>query len=391
MTEPQTTMDRRKHWQLNPSIDFLNHGSFGATPTCVLEVQRQLRDALECDPIRFLAPERDLLPRLDAVRARIAQLVNGNAADIAWVRNATDGVNAVVRSFPFAPGDNVVVTDHGYNACNNAVRYAAERAGATVRVAELPFPVSSPDEVVDAIQRMIDPSTRLLLIDHVTSPTGLVLPVAEIAEVAHAQGVRVLVDAAHAAGMVDIDLQQLGVDYYTANHHKWICAPKSSGFLWVKPDWQQEVRPTVISHAANRPIDGRSRFISEFDWTGTFDPTPLLSVPAAIDFLDALFPGGLTELMRSNHRLAILSRDRLCTALAIDPPAPDRMLGSLVALPLPASDAPLQQILRDRHGFEFPIYPGIRPGTRLMRVSLQAYNDLDQITRLADLLPKLLV
>ncbi|WP_417745349.1 aminotransferase class V-fold PLP-dependent enzyme [Rosistilla oblonga] len=391
MNDSATGQHRREHWQLNPAIDFLNHGSFGATPTVVLDAQRRFRDAMESDPIEFLAPERELLPKLDRVREVIAQLVNADARDIAWVRNATDGVNAVVQSFPFAPGDNVVVTDHGYNACSNAVRYAAERFGAEVRVAEIPFPIASPDEVVDAIERTIDDATRLLLVDHVTSPTGLVFPIEAIADVARRRGVRVLVDGAHAPGMVAIDLPRLGVDYYTANHHKWLCAPKTSGFLWVKPELQAQVRPTVISHAANRPIDGRSRFLSEFDWTGTFDPSPLLAVPAAIEFLDSLYPGGLTELMQSNHHLALQSRDRLCEALEIAPPAPDSMLGSLVALPLPVSDAPLQQILRDQHGFEFPIYPGPKPDTRLMRVSLQAYNDLEQIDRLADLLPKLLV
>ncbi|QDV55982.1 aminotransferase class V-fold PLP-dependent enzyme [Rosistilla oblonga] len=391
MNDSATGQHRREHWRLNPAIDFLNHGSFGATPTVVLEAQRRFRDAMESDPIEFLAPERELLPKLDRVREVIAQLVNADARDIAWVRNATDGVNAVVQSFPLKPGDNVVVTNHGYNACSNAVRYAAERCGAEVRVAEIPFPIASPDEVVDAIERTIDDATRLLLVDHVTSPTGLVFPIEAIADVARRRGVRVLVDGAHAPGMVAIDLPRLGVDYYTANHHKWLCAPKTSGFLWVKPELQAQVRPTVISHAANRPIDGRSRFLSEFDWTGTFDPSPLLAVPAAIDFLDSLYPGGLTELMQSNHRLALQSRDRLCAALEIAPPAPDSMLGSLVALPLPVSDAPLQKILRDQHGFEFPIYPGPKPDTRLMRVSLQAYNDVEQIDRLADLLPKLLV
>ncbi|TWU47816.1 aminotransferase class V-fold PLP-dependent enzyme [Rubripirellula reticaptiva] len=376
----------RSHWQLDPNLDFLNHGSFGATPTVVLEEQRRIRDQLERDPIEFLAPERSLLPRLDAVRAQVARLVGADEADIAWVRNATDGVNAVVRSFPFRSGDNVVVTNHGYNACTNAIRYVADRSGVEVRVVEVPFPISGPTEVVDAIDQVIDSSTRLLLVDHVTSPTGLVFPVKDIVDLAHCRGARVLIDGAHAPGMVPVDLREIDADYYTANHHKWLCGPKVSGFLWTRPEWQSEVRPTVISHAANRPVDGRSRYTSEFDWTGTFDPSPLLATAAAINFLDSLLPGGIVSLMQSNRELAIESRGVLCEALHVDAPAPDSMIGSLIALPIQSSDEKLQQVFRTKHRFEFPIYPSLKSGTQLMRIALQAYNDLDQVQRLAGLL-----
>ncbi|MGB7327141.1 MAG: aminotransferase class V-fold PLP-dependent enzyme [Rubripirellula sp.] len=388
MTQPisRRSADWRSHWQLDPNLDFLNHGSFGATPTVVLEAQRRIRDQLERDPIDFLAPERSLLPKLDAVRARVAGLIGADATDIAWVRNATDGVNAVVRSFPFRSGDNVVVTNHGYNACTNAIRFVAERSGVEVRVAEVPFPISGLTEVVDAIDQVMDSSTRLLLVDHVTSPTGLVFPVKDIVDLAHRRGTRVLIDGAHAPGMVGVDLRDIGADYYTANHHKWLCGPKVSGFLWTRPEWQHEVRPTVISHAANRPVEGRTRYTSEFDWTGTFDPSPLLALSTAIDFLGSLLPGGIDSLMQSNRELAIASRDVLCDALQINAPAPDSMIGSLVALPIQSTDETLQALFRTEHRFEFPIYPSLSPGTQLMRIALQAYNDLDQVHRLAGLL-----
>lgn len=349
----------------------------------VLATQREFQDALERDPIEFLAPERGFLPRLDSVRAVVANQVGANASDIAWVRNATDGVNAVVNSVPLGSQDNIVITNHGYNASNNAVRHAADRAGAGVKVATIPFPISRPSEVLDAIDRAIDSCTRLLVVDHITSPTGLLFPIRQIVERARDRGARVLVDGAHAPGMVPIDLKIINADYYTGNHHKWWCAPKASGFLWVRRQWHSEVRPNVISHAANRPIDGRSQFVSEFDWTGTFDPSALLSVPAAIEFLASLMPGGIPGLMQANRQLAIRSRDHLCQSLGIEPPAPDEMLGSLVALPISPTDRPLQKILREEHGFELPIYPGIEPGSDVMRISLQAYNDFEQIERLA--------
>jgi isopenicillin-N epimerase len=382
-------MNLQHHWQLNPHVDFLNHGSFGATPTVVLEAQRQLQDQLERDPIEFLGQERQLEPKLDRVREQLSRLVHARASDLAFVRNATDGVNAVLRSLTLGGGDEIVVTDHGYNACCNAARFVAERCGAAVRVARVPFPIRDPRQVVEAIQAELTDRTRIVLVDHVTSPTGLVFPIDEIVSVAHRRDVPVLVDGAHAVGMLLVDLARLDADYYTANHHKWLCAPKASGLLYVRPDLQATVRPTVISHGANRARPGRSRFLAEFDWIGTYDPTPLLSVPASIEFLGSLWAGGMEACMSRNRALALQSQERLCETLQIDPPAPREMIGSLVAVPLPplASPAipsldPLQVKLFQQYRIELPIFPGPQPGQRLLRISLQAYNDLEQIERL---------
>jgi len=387
----------RSHWTLDPDVVFLNHGSFGATPRVVQEAQAAARAALERDPIRYLAPERELEPKLDVVRARAAALLGAPASDIAFVRNATDGVNAVLRSLPRDPdapfsvgeGDSILVTSHGYNACTNAARYVAERHGARVEVAEIPFPLRSSEEAYRAIVDACTDWTKLILIDTVTSPTGLVLPVDRVVRFARERGIRVLVDAAHAAGMVDVDLAKLGADYVTGNFHKWICAPKVSGFLYVRPELQDEVRPAVISHAANTPRPGRSRFLAEFDWTGTFDPTALLAVPAALDFLERLDPAGLKGVQRLNRELALGARDVLTAALGIDAPAPDDMIGSLVTLPLPPGPPPehgrldpLQTRLRDRHSIEVPVW-NLGGHMRLLRISAQRYNDLTEYERLA--------
>ncbi len=338
-------------------------------------------------------PERELEPKLDHVRTVLSELVGAPATDLAFVRNATEGVNAVLRSMSLREGDEIVFTNHGYNACNNAARFATDRSGAKIRVAEIPFPLADADQVVRAIETEINDRTRLLLVDHVSSPSGLVFPIDKIIALAHASGVRVLVDGAHAPGMVPLDLRELEADYYTANHHKWLCGPKASGFLYVRRELQEEVRPTVISHAANRPRPGRSRFIAEFDWYGTFDPTPLLSVPDAIEFLSSLFPGGINELMATNRRLALDAREVLCDALQIDAPSPAEMIGSLVALPLPPPQQqprgeldPLQVLLYDQHRFELPIFAFPDSGARVLRISLQAYNQIGQIERLAEVL-----
>ncbi len=381
-----------QHWGLHPEVTFLNHGSFGAAPRVVLEAQRREQDAQERDPIHYLAPERSLYGKLDAVRDRLAAFLGCPSGDLAFVRNATDGVNAVLRSFPLEAGDRIVITSHGYNACNNAARYVAERAGAEVVVADIPFPLSDPAEASAAVAEACCDRTRLVLVDHVTSPTGLILPVEEIVQAARDRGIRTLVDAAHGPGMLPMDLGRVGADYTTGNLHKWLCGPKVSGFLHVRPELQDSVRPCVISHAANTPAPGRSRFIAEFDWTGTFDPSPLLAVPAAIDFLEGVLPGGLDAVRAHNRALVLEGRGILCEALGVRPPAPDAMIGSLVTLPLPASPSdappsgrvdPLQLALFERHRVEVPIVHWPAKGQRWVRISAQVYNDRGDYERLA--------
>ena len=312
--------------------------------------------------------------------------------DLAFVRNATDGVNAVLRSLPWDSGEEILVTSHGYNACSNAAHFVAERNGGRVAVADIPFPIASAQDVLEAIKAACTDWTRLILVDHITSPTGIILPVAEIVAFAHAHGIRVLVDAAHAPGMVDVSLDETGADYTTGNLHKWICGPKTSGFLHVRRELQDEVRPCVISHAANTERPNRSRFLAEFDWTGTFDPTALLSVPKAIDFLETVLPeGGLSAVMRANHGLVIAGRDLVAESLDVEPPAPNEMLGSLAALELPAGPPPetgrtdeLQQRLFRDHRIEVPIFHW--QGRRLIRLSAQVYNDLSDYEALASAL-----
>ncbi|MCC9599033.1 aminotransferase class V-fold PLP-dependent enzyme [Stieleria sp. JC731] len=382
----------RQHWQLNPEIDYLNHGSFGATPTTVLQARIGYIEQLERDPIEFLAPERDLEPKLDHVRAVVSDLVGCEDESLVFVRNATDGVNAVVRSLKLQPGDEIVITNHGYNACNNAIRFAAETIGAVVRVAQIPFPLQHEDDVIQSVAAVLTERTRLLVVDHVTSPTAIVFPLERLVELAHENKTRILVDGAHAPGMIPIDLRQLGADYYTANHHKWICAPKASGFLYVDKSLHQEVRPTVISHGANKQSDRRSRFHAEFDWPGTYDVTPILAVPAALDFLGTLFPGGLPQLMDRNHDCAIQARKIMNDALGAEAATPEPMVGSMAAVTLAkdkfssSSDlATFQKHLFDKHRIEVPTFMGPND-TPILRVSMQAYNDLAQVERLADLL-----
>lgn len=374
------------HWRLNPEVAFLNHGSFGATPKLVLQEQRRLQDELERDPIHFLGIERTLCSRLEAARQRIAPLVGARPQDVGFVGSATLGVNAVMRSLPLSAGDELVITSHGYNACNNAVRFVAEQAGAKVVVADIAFPIAGQQCVIDAIEKVVNSKTRLLLIDHVTSPTGIIFPVKEIVALAREVGFRVMVDGAHAPGMISVDVTESGVDYYTANHHKWLCAPKASGFLYVKEVHQLEVRPTSISHAANRLITDQSRFLAEFDWGGTYDPTPILALPRAIDFLQQL-RGGYDAHLAANHTLALQAREILADVLGVQPPAPTSMIGSLVTMPLPREYSPqemnqLRKRLFEIERIEVPIFHWDERAW--VRISAQAYNTAAQYERLAE-------
>jgi isopenicillin-N epimerase len=379
---------------LEEGIDFLNHGSFGASPRPVLEAQAELRTRMEVEPVRFMQREREAL--LDGATERLAEFLGCSAADLAFVANATTGVNAVLRSLSFEPGDELLITDHAYNACRNALDYVAARAGASVIVAAVPFPLSGPDQVVAAIVDRVTPRTRLALLDHVTSPTALVLPLAEIVADLDRRGVDTLVDGAHAPGMLPVTLDRIGAAYYAGNCHKWMCAPKGAGFLHVRSDRQEGIVPVVVSHGANSSRTDKSRFRLLFDWVGTTDPTAALAVPAAIDFMDDLHPGGWQGLMNANHELAVAGRDELIGALGVAAPAPAEMLGSMAAVPLPDGSGPLNTE-RDPFqgellaaGFEVPIVPWRQWPQRLLRISAQAYNSLDQYHRLGGALRDLL-
>ncbi len=402
---PAAQQPLARHWLLDPTIDFLNHGSFGACPRPVLEAQQRWRDRLEAEPVLFLDRELDRL--LAEARREVGAFVGAEPDDLAFVTNATTGVNTVLASRRFSRGDELLTTDHEYNASLNALRRAAERDGARVVVARIPFPITDPGNAVDAVLARVTSRTRLLMISHVTSPSAIVLPVDTIVRELAERGIDTLVDGAHAPGMIPLDLRRLGAAYYTGNGHKWLCGPKGSGFLHVRRDRQPGIRPLVTSHGANSNRVDRSRFRLEADWTGTADPTAHLSLPAAIRFMGSLLPGGWPALMASNRAMALRGRSALCAALGSDPPAPDGMIGSIASVPLPPGSAsvtiepgaerdPLQVELFERHRIEVPVmtWPvpaalddGRSPEERLIRISAQAYLAPDALDRLAAVLP----
>ncbi|PCJ52209.1 MAG: aminotransferase [Planctomycetota bacterium] len=379
----------RRHWTLDPEVTFLNHGSYGACPARIQLRQQELRQELETEPVRFMGHRTSLL---DRSRERLARFVGAPMEDLAFVPNATHGVNAAIASQRWKPGDEIVVTDHEYNACRNALDFHAERWGATVVVVELPFPLTDPQKIVHAMMAKVTARTVFCLVDHITSPTALVLPVEDIIPAMQAKGVRVLVDGAHAPGQIPLQVQKLGADYYTGNLHKWTCAPKGSAFLYVRPELQADIHPVTISHGYNAATDNRSRFLQEFDWTGTFDPTAWGSIADVIDFMDALVDGGWNAIMQRNHDLTLSMRTMLAERWGTELPAPDSMIGTMASVFIP--DAAVKTVekrgtsvyaeLHDQWGIQIPAIPLPNDLGTVVRFSTHIYNTESEYLRLAE-------
>ncbi len=393
-----TASPLRAHWQLDKDIVFLNHGSFGACPTEVLQAQSELRARLEAEPVRFMI--RELEPLLDEARAVLAAFLDADADDLAFVPNATAGVNTVLRSLSLSPGDELLTTNHEYNASRNALDWVASRAGAKVVVAPLPWPQPTPESVAQAVLQHVTPRTRLVLLDHICSQTALVLPLKPLVHALREKGVDTLVDGAHGPGQVPLSLRELGAAYYTGNCHKWLCAPKSAAFLHVRRDVQAGLKPLSVSHGHNSPRTDRSRFRLDFDWTGTLDPSAALCVPRALRFMGGLLPGGWPALMADNHAKALAARALLCARLGVTPHCPDEMVGAMATVglpdgspsaPSPASSLdPLQDRLFYEWRIEVPITPWPRPPQRHLRLSAQVYNTHSEYQILASALEALL-
>jgi isopenicillin-N epimerase len=379
-------------WSLDTNVVFLNHGSYGACPKTVLAVQHNLRSQLEEDPVNFFGRKWEQL--IDNARSKLAAFINADVQDLVFVPNATTGVNSVLRSLNFSSADEILTTNHEYNACRNALDFITNRTGVRVVVAKVPFPIESPQQVIAAVLDKISSKTRLALLDHVTSQTGLIFPIQKLVQELQARGIETLVDGAHAPGMLHLNMQEIGATYYTGNCHKWLSAPKGAAFLYVRGDKHSQIHPLTISHGANSPRTDKSRFQLEFDWTGTDDPTAYMCVPEAIAFMGSLLPGGWTELMQRNHQLVLEGRQILCDALEVQPPCPEEMIGSMAVISMPASlerysYMSLHDELFDKFSIQVQVVPWQESPRLLVRISAQIYNTLEGYQYLAKILKDL--
>lgn len=379
MSQPEIP---RALWSLEPGRVFLNHGSYGACPLAVLEYQAELRARLERAPSDFMY--RQLPALLAEARENLSDFLGARPQHLAWVANATSGVNAVLRSLAWQAGDEILLTDHGYNACRNVATYLAETVGVELKIVEIPFPSFAPSSLLERVSAAVSERTRLAMLDHVSSPTAIVFPVAEVAQLLAGRGVKVLIDGAHAPGMLPLNLERLGesgVTYYTGNLHKWCCAPKGSAFLWVAEKDQPGLHPPVISHGFNSRRE-RSKFLEEFDWCGTFEPSPWLAAPRALDLLGGLLPGGWPGLRERCRAMVLQGREILASVLPIQPLPKPACLAQMAAIELPHTDQDeLFLELYDEFGIDSMITTW--KDRTLLRLSAAPYNTLSDYHTLA--------
>lgn len=389
------------HWDLEPGLVFLNHGSFGLAPRELLQWRWGLLQQIERDPVSFLVEA--LPPRLEQARDALAALVRAAPEQLAFVPSTTYGLNQLLQRLELPVGSEILVSDHGYNATANLARYACEQRGWCLREVPIPLPLQDPAAVVEAFASHWTAATRLLLLDHITSPTALVLPLPELIGLARSRGARVIVDGAHGPGSVPLDLEAWQPDAYVGNLHKWLCCPRGAAFLWVRDPWQHNLRPLVISHGANTPLaPGQSRFQLEHDWIGTSDPSPWLALPEALRSLTGTAEPSqwrqrLQQQQDQHRALAQQGQRLLLQALGHDQAlAPALMQAAMAAVPLaPVGqlDGPALQNSLRQQGFQLPVIPlqPHRPGApQFLRISCFAYNDPGDVQRLVEVLGPLL-
>jgi isopenicillin-N epimerase len=370
----------RHEFRLEPGVDFINHGSFGASPLSVLAAAERWRSQMEANPDAFL---RDVVPgALRAAASELARFLHAEPADLVFVDNATAAVNVVLRSLDFKPGDEILLNSQSYGAVRQAVRFVCDRSGAQAVEPHVPVPVRDAAELVAALAAAFSERTRLVIVDHISSPTGLIWPLAEIIALARSRGARVLVDGAHAPGQLELDLPALGADWYAGNCHKWLFAARGCGFLWSRRDAQVALHPLAISHAYG------AGFTAEFDWTGTRDFSAWLSAGAGISFLAQL---GAEAARRYCHGLAVAAAQKIARAWGEPLAGPPPLHGSMMAIRLPPRwqrgvtreyATKLQSFLMREHRIAVAIMP--IEGALWARVSAQVYNEPSDYERLLD-------
>lgn len=377
LLDPQSPSVWRDEFPIRSDTVYLNHGSFGPSARGVRQRQADWKRQLDEQPMDFFV--RRLEPAWFDARRALGQFVGARPENLAFVENATSGMNVVANSLPLAPGDEILLNDQEYGAVQRIWRRVAEQTGARVVQVELPWPIEAPEQIVDSLLRAMGPATRLLVISHVTSPTAVTMPIAEVTRRAAERGIAVCIDGPHAPAYLPLEIDALGCDYYVACCHKWLSAPLGSGFLYVAPRRQSTIRVPYLSWG--RLLPGRPETWSdELLWSGTRDPSAYLSIPAAIEFLAGV---GFDLFRARTHALARHARATLAEMFGTVPGTPDSELwyGSMAHVPLPHVDASeLQGRLWREYGIEVPIVEWRRQG--FIRVSCHLYNDISDLEKL---------
>ncbi len=389
---------------LDPSITFLNHGSFGACPRPVFESYQAWQARLETQPVLFLGRELDGLQQ--EARQALGAYLNADADDLVFVPNATHGVNIVARSLgdPAAgsrtglllqEGDEILTSDHEYGACDNAWDFICRKSGLKYIHQPIPLPLPAPEAFVELLWQGVTPRTRLIYLSHITSPTAQRFPVEAVCRRARQEGILTLIDGAHAPGQISLDLQAIGADFYTGNAHKWMLSPKGAAFLYARREVQALIEPLVVSwgYSAGETTTTGSRYVDLLQWTGTGDPSAALSIPAAIQFMQQHHWETVRQDCHALLRQA-LERSRAMTSLPLAYPedgalAPHPLPPQMGIIPLPpiADLAALKTRLYDEFHIEAPLIDW--SSQQFIRISVQGYNTQADIDALLAALQKL--
>jgi isopenicillin-N epimerase len=395
MTDSDTSRAAgREDWSFPPGVTYLNHGSFGPSPIVVQQVREDWSRRLNANPMDFFLRQFD--DALQNSAARLGQWIGAESRDLVFVDNSTVAMNIVAETLVLEPGDEILLNDHEYGAVFRIWRAVCDRTGAKIVSPTLgigtddePRRFEQTTDITDPILNTITPRTKLIIISHITSPTAITFPVEVICREARKRGIPVCIDGPHAIAMYPVNLRKLDCDFYCASLHKWLSAPFGSGFLYVRPKWQESLQPHLTSWG--RSLGGCApRWQDRLNWLGTRDPAPFLSVPAAIDFLERV---GMETFRQQTHELARYARTRLEGILSRNATIPDSSdwYGSMTAIPLPPDASkkarpnsihPLQQALWDWHQMEVLVTEC--HGQRYLRVSCHLYNSAKEIDRLCD-------
>ena len=376
--EPNGHRLYRKLFLLRDDVIFLNHGSFGACPRSVFARFQEWQRELEEEPVEFLW--RRFAGLMDGARRDLAAYLGANKDDIAYVDNATTGLNIIARFLPLSAGDEVLTTDHEYGALNRTWRFICKKRGAHYKRMHISLPIARKEEVIDEIWSGVSSQTRVLFLSHITSPTAIILPIEELISRARERGIITVIDGAHAPGQIDLDLDKIGSDFYVGNCHKWMLAPKGSGFLYARREMQSMIEPLVVSWGYESEKPGPSRLLDYVEWQGTRDISAFLAVPAAIEFMR---DHPWSEVRARSHDLLRHFRREITNLTGLAPITPDSpdWYAQMAAFPLPSCDGEaLQRALFEEFHVEVPITSWNNQS--FIRVSVQAYNDQEDLEAL---------
>ncbi len=371
---------------LDPEVAFLNHGSFGATPRPVMEAYQTWQRRLEEQPVQFLGYE--ILGYLKEARQALGDYIGAAAEDVAFMQNATIGVNIVARSLDLQPRDEILASNHEYGACENTWRFICGKTGALYEKITIPLPLATEDEIVELLWAGVTPYTKVIFLSHITSPSAIRLPIEEICKRARAAGILTLIDGAHAPGQIPLDMEGIGADFYSGNCHKWMMSPKGAGFLYARKEVQHLIEPLVVSWGwGNNPtVNSGTQFLNYMQWGGSFDPAAYLSVSAAIQFQRDY---EWDKVREDCHELLVKTTEQIEAITELSGIYPNTDAYHQMAVwPLPHIEdlAAFKSQFYEKYKVEVPFVQ--LENHRFVRVCIQGYNTEEDTDRLVNALKK---